>query len=441
MKTSKACLASICKNTKKHIALSQKFSVYLRSFSSYFVFNVLSALLPIATLPLFTRYLTPADYGVLTIFNIVAMFAGSIFRFELNSALKREYADDYSSFAKYISTAFVFSHFLLLLCALALVVLTPWLSAFHGIGVGWYFAVLLLSFLRFHTVCLHYLFQLSNRAVVFGAWGLIATLVTFGLALGMMIYFGWGWQARAWADVIVAVIAFPVAVYFLKKEYSLAWCFDSISLKKMLRFSAPLFVSSMLGYVLISSDRLFIAEFVGPKELGLYSVAVQLSSAMGMFLGALLPTWESWIYTSQGGVHRGNARKVLFRFSGLVAALCVVASVLPILLNLVLPYLTDESFSGVEIYLMPSVVAATSVGVFGLLSPILVYMRKTRIVAGITIIMVVLNFGFLYYFIGAWGALGAAYAMTLSYVLGCIFMLYFIIRFSNATFHDIFTLR
>jgi len=154
--------------------------VHLRSFSSYFVFNVLSALLPIVTLPLFTRYLTPADYGVLAIFNIVAMFAGNFFRLELNSALKREYVEGFGTFSRYVSTAFAFSHFLLLLCALVLLLLMPWMHAFHGIGVQWYFVVLLLAYLRFHTVCLHHLFQLSNRAVLFGASGLVATHVTFG---------------------------------------------------------------------------------------------------------------------------------------------------------------------------------------------------------------------------------------------------------------------
>jgi O-antigen/teichoic acid export membrane protein len=398
-------------------------------------------MLPIVTLPLFTRYLTPADYGVLAIFNIVTMFAGNFFRLEINSALKREYVDGFSTFSRYVSTAFIFSHFLLLLCALVLLLLMPWLHAFHGIGVQWYFVVLLLAYLRFHTVCLHHLFQLSNRAVLFGAWGLVATLGTFGLAIWSMIFLGWGWQARAWAEVLVAVVAFPVAIYFLRRDYALKWYFDIATLKKMLRFSSPLLLTSMLGYVLISADRLFIAGMVGPQELGLYTVALQLSSAMGMFLGAVVPTWESWIYTSQGGVHRSNAKKVLSRFFALITVLFVFAVVLPTLLNLVLPYITDKSFSGVEAYLAPTVAAAASAGVFGLLSPILIFMRKTPVVASINVLMVLMNFGFLYVFIGVWGAVGAAYAMALSYVIGSTLMLFFVIRFSDAKFEDIFTVR
>lgn len=402
---------------------------------------MLSALLPILTLPLFTRYLTPADYGVLAIFNIVTMFAGNFFRLELNSALKREYVDGSGAFSRYVSTAFIFSHFLLLFCALVLVLLLPWLQAFHGVGVQWFFLVLLLAYLRFHTVCLHHLFQLSNRATLYGGWGLVATLTTFGLAIWLMISLGWGWQARAWAEVFVAVVAFPIAIYFLRRDYALKWHFDLASLKKMLRFSSPLLLASMLGYVLISSDRLFIAEMVGPQELGLYTVAVQLSSAMGMFFGAVVPTWESWIYTSQGGVHRGNIRKVLRRFFALVAVLLVLVVVLPTLLNLLLPYITDKSFSGAEAYLAPAVAAAASAGVCGLLSPILIFMRKTSVVASINVLMVLINFGCLYTFIGVWGAVGAAYAMALSYAIGSALMLFFVIGFSDAKFEDIFSVR
>jgi len=105
-----------------------------------------------------------------------------------------------------------------------------------------------------------------------------------------MISLGWGWQARAWSDVFVAIVAFPIAIYFLRRDYALKWHFDIASLEKMLRFSSPLLLTSMLSYVLISADRLFIAEMVGSQELGLYTVAVQLASAMGMFIGAALPT-------------------------------------------------------------------------------------------------------------------------------------------------------
>jgi Na+-driven multidrug efflux pump len=44
-------------------------------------------------------------------------------------------------------------------------------------------------------------------------------------------------------------------------------------------------------------------------------------------------------------------------------------------------------------------------------------------------------------FIGVWGAVGAAYAMTLSYAIGSALMLFFVIRFSDAKFEDIFTVR
>ena len=116
------------------------------------MFNILSALVPIVMLPILTKYLSPRDYGILAVFNIVSMLVGNLFRLELNSALKREYAENQTDFSRYISTAFMFSNFMFLLCGVVLLLLLPFLGDFYGIQPYWMLLILLLSYFRFYTV-------------------------------------------------------------------------------------------------------------------------------------------------------------------------------------------------------------------------------------------------------------------------------------------------
>jgi len=411
--------------------------MYLRSISIYFIFNVLSALLPIVTLPILTKYLSPADYGVLAIFNIVTMFSANIFRVELNVALKRQYAENRKIFLKYLGTAFVFSNMTLLLYGLAIVLFLPFVGNIYDIEPHWMILILLLSYCRFHTVNLHHLFQLTNRALLFSIWGFAATFVTFGVCIGLLIFSDYDWHARAWAEVVVALVSLPIALYFLRKDFLLTWQFDFSILKKMLRFSSPLLVTSMLAYFVVTSDRMFLAKLSGAEELGLYTVAVQLSSAAGIFFGAILPVWESWIFAKQGGVNRQNVVKIMNHLLVIVTLSIVVMLLLPKLLGWVLPYLAGRNFSGVEAYLTSTTISVSCGGIFGLISPILIFMRKTAVVAYVNIAMAVLNCICLYFFIEFWGSIGAAYALAFTFIFGSCLMLFFIIKFTNISIGEL----
>jgi O-antigen/teichoic acid export membrane protein len=404
--------------------------MYLKNISVYFIFNVISALLPVITLPIFTKYLSPADYGILAFFNIVSLLAGNFFRLELNAALKREYVDN-KEFPKYVGTAFVFSTAQFLCYGVLLLFAINWVNIFHGITAPYFFLILLLAYLRFYTVTLHHLFQINNRALLFSVWGLITTLGTFGIAIGMIVNLGMQWQGRVWAEVIVALISFPFAIYFLRKDYSLKWQFEFEKLKSLIRFSFPLLCTSMMGYFLMFSDRLFIVEMVGARELGLYTVALQLSAAVGMMIAAVLPSWEAWIYARKGKIDIHEIKRISKKMLPVIGLLFLGLLMLPVVLQILLPYLTSKDYSGAELYLIPTIIAAVSSGIFSLIVPILIYMRKTILIAYINVGILVVNLVFQYFFIIRFGAVGAAYALAASYFIGSLSLVILIIKLNK----------
>lgn len=391
---------------------------YYKSVSIYLVFNVLSALLPIITLPIFTRYMTPSDYGILAIFNIMCMFSGNIFRLELNAALKRVYATNINDFPVYLNTAISFSNKLLILCVITLLALLPWLHDYNGVTTPWFFAILLLAYLRFQTVVLHHLLQLTNRPLLYGVWGLVANLATFGLTFLFLFWNGLGWQARSFSELLVALVSFPIAIIFFRKDFALRRQFDWNVLKTMLRFSLPLLMSSMIGYLLLVMDRLFIAELVGQKKLGLYAVAVQLSAIVGLFFGAILPVWESWIYRKTSNLNLKDLSQIM-RWLFIVILISLLFNFLaPLALAFILPFLVDQSFAGVDLFLQPVITSALVVSIYGMTVPILTFMRKVTFIVKINIMMLILSFPILYFCIQEWGTVGAAYGLTIVYGTG-----------------------
>ena len=105
--------------------------------------------------------------------------------------------------------------------------------------------------------------------------------------------------------------------------------------------------------------------------------------------------------------------------------LVVFASVLfnffaPLILIYILPYLIDKSFDGVAGFIQPVITSAIVCSIFGMTVSILTFMRKVALIAEINIVMLIISIPIFYYSIGEWGAVGAAYALTVVYGLGLV---------------------
>lgn len=403
--------------------------MHLKSVSIYFIFNVLSALVPILALPFLTRYLTPSDFGLITSFTIVSMFVGNIFRLELNMALKREFVEENDSFSQYISTAFVYSIMMLIPYCLLVLLMIPFVDTIYNIPVSWVLLIILLTFFRFQIINLHHLWQITNKAFPYGLWGLVAIVAVYALTFTLILLNEADWQARAWAEWWVGLISLPIAIYHLRKSYSLRWKFDLNILKKMLSFSLPLLPSTLIAYFLLVSDRIFISEFAGLYELGLYSVALQLAASADLIFKAILPAWESWIFTKFGKINQEAIRIILKRLLMISLLSALALLLLPQILKFLMPYLTDKSFASAEIFLFPCLLLVVSAGFFRLFKSPLIYMRRTTTIAYINISMIVVNIISMYIFVSEWGAIGAAYALAMTFSFGSLLQLYFMVKY------------
>ena len=388
-------------------------------------------MVPILALPFLTRYLTPTDYGIFTTFTVISMFIGNLFRLELNMALKREYVDHSGDFSQYISTTFVFSTIMLVPYCLTVLVMMPFISTIYGIPILWIFLIVLLSYFRFQIINLHHLWQITNRAFPYGLWGLLATVVIYSITIFLILYKGADWQARAWGEWLVGFISLLIALYYLRKQYGLKWAFNLSILKKMCKYSLPLLPTTLMSYIFMVSDRVFISEFSGLYELGLYSVALQLAASVDLIFRAILPAWESWIFTQLASVDSITIRVIFKRLIVLSLLGCLMMLFLPQVLEFLMPYLTDKSFALAEDFLFPCILSVTCAGFFKLTKVPLVFMRRTTTVAYVNISMIAINFLFMYIFVSKWGATGAAFALAITYTYGSMMQLYFMYKYSE----------
>lgn len=193
---------------------------------------------------------------------------------------------------------------------------------------------------------------------------------------------------------------------------------DVSRMKRMLRFSLPLTVHGLLGYLVTNHlDAFFIVKLKGASALGVYSIAfqlvgtfMQLASLGGSLLLSLFVTLDV----------QGERERLARFFHEVLPVLVVVWTagciLLPAVGGLVLEALFDPSFAASAELLWPLAVSAAFAGPVLLgLGPLLNARSATHLsaaMAGIAALVNVVGNAFL---IPAFGLSGCAWATALAY--------------------------
>jgi O-antigen/teichoic acid export membrane protein len=82
----------------------------LKHTSIYSLGNILQKMIGFVMIPVYTRFLSPADYGVLELLTLVTIVLAMVLSFRLESAMVRYYAEypDVRERHKLVSTVLIF---------------------------------------------------------------------------------------------------------------------------------------------------------------------------------------------------------------------------------------------------------------------------------------------------------------------------------------------
>ena len=257
----------------------------LKYGSWYLLSSVITKGLGILLLPIYTKYLSPSEYGILQGLNSVALFLPFILSLSLDSAFGRYYHEDKNDFKKlqtlYSSVYwFVFIYgFVLLIAAFATSNL--WLTDLLEVPVFPY------AYLSFIPALLNPLallgrtfLQQSLETKKSTTLDIISTLVNAGVSVALLVGLNMGVLSRLLGIFAGALFLFAYYHYYFRKLKLLEYTFSWACLKKCLVYSIPLLPAMAGSWISGMSDRLVIAKYCSLASVGLYSLAYQLGQLL-----------------------------------------------------------------------------------------------------------------------------------------------------------------
>ncbi len=258
---------------------------------------VLSRLVSFLMLPIYTRFLTPADYGVLQILQIaidvtaIVMSAGlltGVMRFYLKTPNDEERRE-------VISTAFFLFATLNAIGTVLLFIGAPWLADFAISEAGADGATLVrivsITFaLESCTTVPLLLLQVLRRP----GWYLVAALSKLLLQLSLnillVVVLGWGVKGVLVGTLVATAVVGSVLAPWLLRETGVR--FSRRAMRDLRRFGVPYQIASAGTFILTFGDRLFLEKWHGLAAVGIYGLAYQF----GFLLSSLgpQPFFRAW---------------------------------------------------------------------------------------------------------------------------------------------------
>jgi O-antigen/teichoic acid export membrane protein len=271
-----------------------------RHSAIYGIGSVVSSLIAVFLLPLYTRYLTRADYGAIETLVAASAVLTIFLQAGINSAFFRFYFDatNTEERKRVVRTSFWFTMTGATIGLALGVVLAPEISsllfATHArAGLVRAAAVLLWANLNYQQ--LTSLFRVEQRSVAF----VVASVTNVAITIGATILLVVGLHKGATGALVgnftgTLCVYFPLLVY---RRFQLGLQFDRGLLRKMNAFGLPLVPSALALWVNNFSDRLFLVKLSGAAEVGLYSIGIRVTSAIVLLLTAFRTAWPAFAYS------------------------------------------------------------------------------------------------------------------------------------------------
>ncbi len=409
--------------------LFKKLSKHLSIFA---IASALSKAVSFLLLPIYTRYLTPADYGILELLSVTLAILNVVIIFGMSSAFFKVFTYDCENDNDrriVVSTAFFFLLVDSLFFFTMLYVFAAPISAalMRNNGYTHLFVLVLLSgFFSINNLVPLGILRSRLQSVKYSVIQLVQFLVAVGLNIYFVVFLKQGVEGILLSGIISNALAFllllPTLWPFFTFGISLA------RLKQMLRFGIPIVPAGLGLWVLMVSDRYFLQYFSTTRELGLYALGYKFAAIFElMIITPFITVWPS-LYLSTA--KKAEAPKIfarLFTYFWVVIAFLLILTAL--MIKPVIQLATTPEFYSAHSVVPVLVIAIALYGANQQLDIGLVIKERTKYLMYNSLAAAVINLMLNFLLIPPYGMMGAALATVIAYLANCLLSFFFSHRF------------
>lgn len=380
----------------------------------YALAAIISRILLIIQVPLFSRIFGPQEFGILDLISISVVIINLVIGFEISQAVAIFFAEAKTAEDK-IYTASSALWFVLVSYVIFTAAVWPYSESAFAYLIGdagssflakpflisaFASGMFLITQNQLRWMLMPREFFLAN--IAFGATNiLLSVFFVYQAYLGML--------GIIYALSLSSVFGTTLCVYYARNVFKLR--ISLAHLKRMLYFSLPLVPSSILVFICLYVDRICINQLLGLKEVGLYAVASRFASVVGVLIIAFSRAFTPLIYNYYQEASTPAGIATLLRIYLLIG--CTMILGLGLFSAEIITLLSGQEYYSAH-QLLPLISASLIISNIYVFTPGLAIGKRTYAIAIISLAGAVVNLAMNVILIPAMGIAGAAWATVLS---------------------------
>lgn len=335
---------------------------------------------------LLASYISPSEYGKLSLFNTLVQFLGYFVALSTTgymsiSFFQRERAYFYKDFSAISVITIVCTGIVLLLIFFfknTIIRLTDLPEYFIWIAIGVSFCSVFLS------LYLDFL-RIQEKVGKYGLMSCSFAILNFGVSLYLVAGMKLGWIGRPIAQIVCTFLYATLAISFFIQKGMFVKSFKWEDYKRIIYWSIPLIPHLAAVWLKQGGDRLIINYYHSPEDVGIFSFALNMMSIIIMIGTAFNATNSVSIYktlaSSQLPVEKKKSLNKQIKEIGIIY---IVAYITVIILGVILvPILLEQYVSSIPYFLILSIAGLFQCFYF-LYCNFLFYYHKNKILMYIT---------------------------------------------------------
>ncbi|TKS60312.1 MAG: hypothetical protein EWM72_01454 [Nitrospira sp.] len=396
-------------------SLRSHISSLFQGSATYIAGDLATKALAFVLIPVYTRYLTPADYGIIEVVKALTTGFGILCVMGLNGAMTRyyfDYPDDLQrrQFLGNISL-------LLLLVSFSVVFLFDRYgealstALFRGIPFNTYIRLAIWTvFVGMASTVMLTVYRTKQEPVKYVALQITQSFVSFGLILCFVVVRQNGALGKIEGEFVGAMAIGLLVTYLVRPHIRPYWSWSEV--KRSLKFGVPLVPHLIFWWVIDLSDRMFLQYYATLQEVGIYSLGYNMASLMVVVTAGLNNAWAPYFFSISS---RPGAKEIIAKL--LTYSLCAflfIGLVLALFSRELVFLVTTPDYYEAHRIIPLIVIGFVFMGLGILLTNIIFYEQKSHYMPVLTGIAACVNVGLNMLLIPPFGMMGAAYATVVA---------------------------
>ena len=200
-----------------------------RSTGIYTITSIINSAIPFLLLPVLTRYLTPEDYGLVSMFALLVTFVSPFTGLSINGAISRQYYNENEiDIREYIYNSLLVLIVSTILVGIIFYTFSERISDLASFPSKYLWTVIVYSFSQFLVSIVLSLWQVQKKALFYGMFINAKTLLNVILSIVLVVGLNFGWRGRIYGQTIALVIFAVLSIIILFKNRWVTISFNKV---------------------------------------------------------------------------------------------------------------------------------------------------------------------------------------------------------------------